>query len=73
MQPDAVDTNRAADAVPVADVGLRHLQSALKMPGVTAQIDRYAIQYKLRAFAPEFAEAEIYSMPVDNLTVFEQL
>ncbi|MNI94082.1 hypothetical protein D3C73_1521280 [compost metagenome] len=43
------------------------------MPGVTAQIDRYAVQSELRAFAPEFAEAENYSMPVDNVSVFEQL
>lgn len=72
MQPDAVDTHGAAYAVPVADVRFRLLRPALKMPGIAAQIDRNAIQYKLRAFAPDFAEAEIFHTPVDDLLSMQQ-
>ncbi|MNN89746.1 hypothetical protein D3C81_2076030 [compost metagenome] len=43
------------------------------MPGIPAQIERNAVQHKLRAFTPEFAETEYLHLPVNDHSAFEQL
>ena len=73
MVSNAVDTVLFACPAPVQGIVLRLLDSALKMPGVAAQIDAGPVQHEILPIRPEFPESKPLAHTVQNRSIFRQM